>query len=83
MGFFLLECGFRSLHCDLVVSSITVWKSKVKVFDVQVHEGEDKLHAKATYTTTSVRNRLPSLRSRGQGTRSRCTEANICGLPYP
>jgi hypothetical protein len=46
MGSFLLECGFRSVHCDSVVSSITVWKSKVKVFDVQVHEGEDKLHAR-------------------------------------
>jgi len=43
--YILLECGLRSFHCDFVISSITVWKSKVKVFDVQVQEREDQLHA--------------------------------------
>ena len=43
--YILLECGLRSLLCDFVISSITVWKSKVKVFDVQVQEREDQLHA--------------------------------------
>ena len=43
--YILLECGLRSFHCDFVISSITVLKSKVKVFDVQVQEREDQLHA--------------------------------------
>lgn len=41
---FLLECGLRSLHCDFVVGSITVWKPEVKIFDVEVYEREYKLH---------------------------------------
>ena len=52
--YILLECGLRSFHCDFVISSITVWKSKVKVFDVQVQEREDQLHA-INIRTTSVR----------------------------
>lgn len=51
---FLLECGLRSLDCDFVVGSITVWKAEVKVFDVQVHEREDKLQ-EINIPVTSVR----------------------------
>lgn len=43
-SYFLLECGLCSLHCNFVISGITVWKSKVEVFDVQVQEREDQLH---------------------------------------
>jgi hypothetical protein len=43
-----LQGGFGGIHCDLVVSSITMLNSQVKVLDVEIQERENELGAKIT-----------------------------------
>jgi len=82
---FLLECGLGSLDCDFVVGSITVWKAEVKVFDVQVHEREDKLQ-EINIPATSVRGKKDVI-SKNNSTAARevtsKTESDMFRLPCP
>jgi len=66
---FLLECGLRSLDCDFVIGFITIWKPEVKVFDVQVHEREDKLQ-EINIPATSVRGKSKDVISKNNSTGS-------------
>lgn len=54
-----LQGGFGGIHCDLVVGSIAMLNSQVKVLDVEIQERENELRAKFTTIIFEWRNAGP------------------------